>query len=207
MKIAVNRKKLGIMGGSFDPIHKGHLETAEFVYQQLGLEKIIFIPAYIAPHKIGMEYAPAEHRYQMTLLATQGNTHFAVSDIELNRKGVSYSYDTVAALHEQYGDEYDLYFIIGADSVAALDTWTKVREIMALCTFVAATRPGFAPLVDKVIEYFGELGRTRIKWLNTPEMDISSTDIRQRVQENCSIRGLVPLAVEEYIHQKGLYRP
>ena len=90
--------------------------------------------------------------------------------------------------------------------MAELDTWTKVREIMDLCTFVAATRPGFAPEVQKVIEYFGELGRTKIKWLNTPEMDISSTDIRQRVQDNCSIKGLVPATVEEYIHQKGLYR-
>ncbi|MGE4588352.1 MAG: nicotinate-nucleotide adenylyltransferase [Acidaminococcaceae bacterium] len=206
MGIAVNRKRIGIIGGSFDPIHKGHLETAEFVYQQLGLEKIIFIPAYIAPHKIGMEYALAEHRYQMTLLAIQDNPHFCVSDIELKRKGVSYTYDTIAALHEYYGDGYELYFIIGADSVAELDTWIKVREIMALCTFVAATRPGFAPEVKKVIEYFGELGRTKIKWLNTPEMDISSTDIRQRVQDNCSITGLVPAQVEEYIHQKGLYR-
>ena len=206
MEIAVNRKKIGIIGGSFDPIHNGHLETAEFVYQQLELEKMIFIPAYIAPHKIGMEYAPAEHRYQMTLLAIQENPHFCVSDIELKRKGVSYTYDTVKALHEYYGDEYDLYFIIGADSVAELDTWTKVREIMGLCTFVAATRPGFAPEVQKVIEHFGELGRTKIKWLNTPEMDISSTDIRQRVQDHCSINGLVPAPVEEYIHQKGLYR-
>ncbi len=206
MEIAVNRKKIGIIGGSFDPIHNGHLKTAEFVYQQLGLEKMIFIPAFIAPHKIGMEYAPAEHRYQMTLLATQGNPHFCVSDIELKRKGVSYTYDTIAALHGYYGDGYDLYFIIGADSVAELDTWTKVREIMGLCTFVAATRPGFAPEVQKVIEYFGELGKTKIKWLNTPEMDISSTDIRQRVQDNCSINGLVPAEVEEYIYQKGLYR-
>lgn len=206
MEIAVNRKKIGIIGGSFDPIHNGHLKTAEFVYQQLGLEKMIFIPAFIAPHKIGMEYAPAEHRYQMTLLATQDNPHFCVSDIELKRKGVSYTYDTIAALHEYYGDGYDLYFIIGADSVAELDTWTKVREIMGLCSFVAATRPGFAPEVQKVIKYFGELGKTKIKWLNTPEMDISSTDIRQRVQDNCSINGLVPAEVEEYIYQKGLYR-
>lgn len=206
MKIAVNRKKLGIMGGTFDPIHNGHMETAEFVYQQMGLEKVVFIPANIAPHKIGMEFAEAEHRYQMTVLATQDSSHFSVSDIEIRRKGVSYTYDTVATLKEQYGAEYELYFIIGADSVAKLDTWTKVRDIMGLCTFVAATRPGFAPTVDKVIEYFGELGRTRIQWLNTPGMDISATDIRQRVREKRSIKGLVPVAVEQYIYQKGLYR-
>jgi len=206
MKIAVNRKKLGIMGGSFDPIHNGHLKTAEIVYQQLGLEKIIFIPAYIAPHKIGMEYAPAEHRYQMTVLATKSNPNFEVSDIELMRKGVSYTYDTVASLYERYSDEYDLYFIIGADSLAALDTWNRVCDIMRLCTFVAATRPGFEPMIDKLIGYFGELVRTKVKWLETPKMDVSSTDIRQRVHDNSSIKGLVPPAVEEYIREKGLYR-
>ena len=206
MKIAVNHKKLGIMGGTFDPIHNGHMETAEFVYQQMGLEKVVFIPANIAPHKIGMEFAAAEHRYQMTVLATQDSPHFCVSDMEIRRKGISYTYDTVATLKEKYGTEYDLYFIIGADSVAKLDTWTKVRDIMGICTFVAATRPGFVTTVDKVIEYFGELGKTRIQWLNTPGLDISATDIRQRVREKRSIKGLVPVAVEQYIYQEGLYR-
>lgn len=206
MKTTVNHKKLGIMGGTFDPIHNGHMKTAEFVFRQLELEKIIFIPANIAPHKIGMEFAPAADRLAMTTLAVEGNQHFSVSDMELTRNGISYTYDTVKALKEYYGEDYELFFIIGADSVVGLDTWIKVREIMQLCKFVAATRPGFAPTVDKVIEYFGDLGRTRIQWLNTPEMDISSTNIRQRIRLGQSISGLVPKRVEQYIYQKGLYR-
>lgn len=205
MKIAVERKRLGIIGGSFDPIHNGHLETAEVVYEKLGLAKIIFIPAYIAPHKVGMEFACAEDRYNMTELAIRHNKHFSVSDMELKRQGISYTYDTVLSLQQEYGHLYDLYFIIGADSVPELDTWHNVREIMELCTFVAATRPGFVPMVEKVIKHFGDLGKNRIKWMDTPELDISSTDIRHRIQTGTSIKGLVPVEVAEYIYQKGLY--
>lgn len=205
-EIAANHKKVGLMGGSFDPVHYGHLNLAEIVYRKLELETIIFIPTFIAPHKIGREYASAEHRYRMTLLATSDNPAFTVSDIEIRREGISYTYDTVAALKEEYGHGHDLFFIIGADSLADLDTWSKVPEMLELCTFVAATRPGFEPMVDKITEQFGELGKTRIKWLQTPKMDISSTDIRQRVKQQRPITGLVPAAVEEYIYQEGLYR-
>lgn len=202
----MNRKKLGIMGGTFDPIHNGHLATVEFVRKKLGLEKVLFIPAYVAPHKIGGEFAPAEDRYKMTALAIEGNIHFELSDMELRREGVSYTYDTLVALKQQYEDEYELFFIIGADSVVALDSWHRVREIMQICTFVAATRPGFAPMVDNVIETFGALGSKSILWVDTPEVDISSTEIRERIKQGQSIKGLVPQAVAEYIRQKDLYR-
>jgi nicotinate-nucleotide adenylyltransferase len=202
----MNRKKLGIMGGTFDPIHNGHLATVEFVRKKLGLEKVLFIPAYVAPHKIGGEFAPADERYKMTELAINSNPYLELSDMELRRQGVSYTYDTVVALQEQYGSEYELFFIIGADSVAELASWHRVREIMQVCTFVAATRPGFALTVDKVIETFGDLGEKRILWVDTPEVDISSTEIRERVKKGHSIKELVPKAVAEYIQQKDLYR-
>jgi len=202
----MNRKKLGIMGGTFDPIHNGHLATVEFVRKKLGLEKVLFIPAYVAPHKIGGEFAPVDDRYKMTELAITSNPYLELSDIELRRQGVSYTYDTVVALQEQYGSEYELFFIIGADSVAELASWHRVREIMQVCTFVAATRPGFALTVDKVIETFGDLGEKRILWVDTPEVDISSTEIRERVKKGHSIKELVPKAVAEYIQQKDLYR-
>ena len=202
----MNRKKLGIMGGTFDPIHNGHLATVEFVRRKLGIEKVLFIPAYVAPHKIGGEFAPVQDRYKMTKLAIAGNPYWELSDIELRREGVSYTYDTVVALKEQYGKEYELFFIIGADSVAELASWHRVREIMQVCTFVAATRPGFALTVDKVIETFGELGKKRILWVDTPEVDISSTEIRERVKIGHPINELVPQAVAEYIQQKDLYR-
>lgn len=110
-------KKLGIMGGTFDPVHLGHLQTAKFIYEHLGLEKIIFVPAFIAPHKVGLEFAPAADRYRMTELATEPYPYFEVTDIELQRSGVSYTYDTVMELKARY-PEYELYFIIGADAVA-----------------------------------------------------------------------------------------
>lgn len=202
----MNRKKLGIMGGTFDPIHNGHLATVEFVRRKLGLEKVLFIPAYVAPHKIGGEFAPAHDRYQMTELAIKDNGYLELSDMELRREGVSYTYDTLVALKKQYEKEYELFFIIGADSVVALDSWHRVREIMEMCTFVAATRPGFAPVVENVIEDFGRLGSTSILWVDTPEVDISSTEIRERVKLGHSIKELVPQAVAEYIRQKDLYR-
>lgn len=116
-------KKLGIMGGTFDPVHLGHLQTAKFIYEHLGLEKIIFVPAFIAPHKVGLEFAPAADRYRMTELATEPYPYFEVTDIELQRSGVSYTYDTVMELKACY-PEYGLYFIIGADAVPMLNTCT-----------------------------------------------------------------------------------
>lgn len=202
----MNRKKLGIMGGTFDPIHNGHLATVEFVRKKLGLEKVLFVPAYVAPHKIGGAFSPAQDRYNMTALAIKENAYLQLSDIELRREGVSYTYDTLIALRKKYGKEYELFFIVGADSVVALDSWHRVREIMQVCTFVAATRPGFAPTVDKVIEDFGELGSKSILWVDTPEVNISSTEIRERVKNGYSIKELVPEAVAEYIRQKDLYR-
>ncbi len=202
----MNRKKLGIMGGTFDPIHNGHLATVEFVRKQLGLEKVLFVPAYVAPHKIGGEFSPAQDRYKMTALAIKDNVYLELSDIELRREGVSYTYDTLVALKQQYGNEYELFFIIGADSVVALDSWHRVREIMQICTFVAATRPGFAPVVENVIADFGTLGTKSILWVDTPEVNISSTEIRERVKHGYSINELVPKAVAEYIQQKDLYR-
>ena len=112
-------KKLGILGGTFDPIHTGHIKSAQAVYEQLGLEKVLFIPAYIPPHKLDQEFAHAADRYNMTVLATEPYTYFDVSDIELKRSGVSYTIDTMTELKKLY-PEYELYFIIGADSVPQL---------------------------------------------------------------------------------------
>ena len=132
-------KKLGIIGGSFDPVHKGHLSSAEFVYRTLNLDKVIFVPAFIAPHKIGLEFAPAADRYRMTELAVQDYPYFDVSDVELKRSGISYTYDTVLELKKQYPG-YELYFIVGADSVPQLNTWNHIYELLNEVTFVAVAR-------------------------------------------------------------------
>lgn len=201
----MNSKGLGILGGTFDPIHLGHLHMAEAVYASLELEKIIFIPAFVPPHKIGLDYAPAADRYAMTKLAVEAYPHFSVSDMELKRNGVSYTIDTLRELHAQQPDKH-LYFIIGADSVVQLHTWNSIYEMLDLATFVAAGRPGYAGVRDEVVRNLGAEAAKKIILLHTPEYDISSTVIRSRIREKASLDGLVPQAVEQYIYEHGLYK-
>lgn len=197
-------KGLGILGGTFDPIHSGHLHLAEAVYKEMQLEQIVFIPAFVPPHKLGQDYAPAADRYAMTKLAVEPYPHFTVSDLELRRSGVSYTVDTVRELHALYPDT-SLYFIIGADSVPQLHTWHHIRELLQLTTFVAAGRPGYEGVMAQVVQNLGPEAEQKIILLHTPEYDISSTDIRTRIRSSQSLEGLVPLAVEQYIYQHGLY--
>ena len=185
-------KKLGIIGGSFDPIHIGHLNSAEFVYKALGLDKVLFVPAYIAPHKIGMEFV-------------EGCPYFEVSDVELKRSGISYTYDTVLELKKQYPG-YELYFIVGADSVPQLSTWHNIYGLLHEVTFVAVARPGYDKAFAKAREDFGGLGEEKILLLKMPELAVSSTDIRERVKNGAPVDGMVPEAVRDYILEKGLYR-
>lgn len=198
-------KGLGILGGTFDPIHIGHLRIAEAVYERIALEQIIFIPAFVPPHKVGQDYAPAEHRYAMTELAVKPYPHFTVSDMELRRSGVSYTIDTLRELRQIYPDK-ELYFIIGADSVAQLHTWNSINEMLQLATFVAAGRPGYEGVMEEVVHHLGAAAAERIMLLHTPEYDISSTEIRTRLHEGASLAGLVPRAVEQYIVAHNLYQ-
>ena len=199
------RKGLGILGGTFDPVHMGHLHMAEAVYERMQLEQIMFIPAYVAPHKVGLDFAPAEERFRMTQLAVEPYSQFIVSDIELRRSGVSYTIDTVRELSQIYADR-ELYFIIGADSVVQLHTWNNIYDLLELATFVAAGRPGYEGVMEQVVATLGAEAAKRIVLLDTPEYDISSTDIRTRIRSGQSLAGLVPSVVEEYIHSHGLYK-
>lgn len=198
-------KKIGIIGGSYDPIHNGHLQSAEFVYRELGLDKVIFIPAYIAPHKVGMEYASAVHRYKMTELAVRDYPYFTVSDIELRRSGISYTYDTIMQLKKEHPDS-EIYFIVGADSVPQFNTWHRIYELLEEVTFAAVARPGYSEAFNEAIEEYGELGKKKIMLLNMPEIAVSSTEIRERVKAGLSIDGMLPDGVKEYILANGLYR-
>lgn len=197
-------KKLGILGGTFDPIHTGHICSAQAVYEQLDLEKVLFIPAYIPPHKMGQEFAHAADRYNMTVLATEAYPYFDVSDIELKRSGVSYTIDTMIELKELYPD-YELYFIIGADSVPQLHTWDRIYDLFDIVTFAAAYRPGYSNVIETACEQLGNIAREKIVLLDTPEYAVSSTEIRKRIREGKSLKGLVPEAVEEYIKKNQLY--
>lgn len=200
----MNTKGLGIMGGTFDPIHIGHLQIACAVSQRLGLEQVMFIPAYIPPHKLGMDFAPAEDRYAMTELAIASYEGFIVSDMEMKRSGVSYTIDTVRQLAKEHPEE-QLYFIIGADSVAQLHTWHNIQELLELAIFVAAGRPGYDGVMEKAESHLGAIARKRIILLDTTEYDVSSTEIRSRIKAGQPLTGLVTTEVEEYIYEHSLY--
>ena len=200
------RQKIGLMGGTFDPIHTGHLVLAEDVRDEFGLDLVLFMPAANPPHKGGHGVASAEARYQMTLLGAAGNPYFAVSRRELDRKGPSYSLLTVTELQEKYGAAAELYFITGSDAINELDTWYHVDELLARCTFIVSEREGVPLNWGRLSTRFGALAERRIRRLSTPALEISSTDIRARVARGASIRYLVPDAVADYIYREGLYR-
>lgn len=186
--------KIGILGGTFNPIHIGHLIIAEEAREKLGLERIIFVPAYLPPHKDNSDIAPAHHRLNMAKLAIKGNKYFLVSDMEIKRDGRSYTIDTIKEFKKIYPDE-DLYFIIGSDLLTYLDEWKDLSEIIKMVKFVAATRPGY-PLKNLP---------SYISTVDIRAVDISGFEIRNCVKEHKSFRYLVPDAVYKYILKKRLY--
>jgi len=190
--------KLGILGGTFDPVHTGHLIIAECARELLGLEKVFFVPAGNPPHR-QPPVAPAEHRCRMVGLAIEGNPVFAVSDIEVKRKGPSYTYDTVCALLEREGPQAELTLIVGADAFQELASWYKIKELAGLVTFAVAGREGAETPPDLP-------GKVRIQRLKNGFFPVSSREIRSRIKSGRSIRYLVPDPVREYINRNRLYR-
>ena len=202
----MKRKKIGIMGGTFDPLHNGHLAIARIVKEKLALDEVVFIPDNIPPHKLEKHWSSAQDRYKMTELGIYGQKGFAISDLELKRAGISYTYDTLKYLRDSYGTEDDFYFIVGADSLVQLHTWHKAKELIKLCTFVAVTRPGFVTEMAVTLGEFKNKGIENVVVVETPEFPVSSTEIRKLVREGKPIAELVPKAVAEYIRQTDLYR-
>jgi len=203
-------KKIGIMGGTFNPIHHGHLVTAQEALSQFKLDMVIFIPTGDPPHKIENEVASAEDRYIMTVIATSSNSNFFVSRMEIDRKGKSYTIDTVRQLKKIYGSSSLLYFITGADAILEILTWKNTGEIVSLCKFIAATRPGYnlSRIEDLRKRLFGNTGAdgNKIYIMEIPALSISSTDIRSRVKHNRPIDYLLPEGVSNYILKHGLYK-
>ena len=187
--------RIGILGGTFNPIHTGHLILAEETREKIGLEKVIFVPAYLPPHKDDSDIVQAEHRLTMVKLAIRGNPDFEVSDLEIKRDGRSYTIDTLKELKVIYPRE-ELYFIIGSDLLEYLDEWKDLDEIIKLVKFIVATRPGYA--LDKI--------PSRITTIPIRAVDISGFEIRKAIRENKSFRYLVPQAVYDYIKKERLYR-
>ena len=186
--------KIGILGGTFNPIHIGHLILAEEAREKLGLDKVIFVPTYLPPHKDNSNIAAAASRLEMVRLAIKGNKQLAVSDIEIKRNGRSYTIDTIKEFKKAYPEE-SLYFIIGSDLLTYLNEWKDLNDIISMVKFVAATRPGY-PL-EKIPSYISTVAIRAV--------DISGFEIRQCVRENKSFRYLVPDAVYKYILKKKLY--
>lgn len=203
-ELAVGKKRVGIFGGTFDPIHMGHLIVAETIMDEFHLDKVVFIPAAVPPHKLDKQISPAKHRYMMTMLATCSNPRFQVSDMEMHRQGPSYSRDTLAQLIKEHGSDTEFYFIVGADSVENLHTWNRIDELLTMCHFIGASRPGCMPDMEKIAQRFGPLAE-KIHCLETPELEISSTEIRHRVGQKRTIRYIVPETVEQYIYKEKLY--
>jgi nicotinate-nucleotide adenylyltransferase len=201
--------RIGLYGGSFDPIHNGHLIIARAVAASLRLDRVILLPSAYPPNKPARRLAPANHRREMVRLAIDGDPLFEQSDFDLNRPGPSYTVDTVAHFRDQFGPDAALFWIIGADSLAELTTWRNLPRILDLCDIVTAARSTAVPADwDRLRELLGEARTDRLRShvLDTPIMAVSSTDIRRRVAAGLSIGDLVPEAVACYITQNTFYR-
>jgi nicotinate-nucleotide adenylyltransferase len=198
--------RIGIMGGTFDPVHFGHLVTAEEALVQFNLDKVVFMPTGRPVRKTHLHLSPAEDRYLMTVIATASNPDFEVSRMEIDRPGPTYTADTIVAMSELYGRRAELFFISGADAVREILTWKNADSFAGLCTFIAATRPGFEADLGAGGGPGGGVPLPAVESMEVPALAISSSDIRARVASQRPIRYLLPEAVAAYIEKNGLYR-
>lgn len=192
------QRKIGVMGGTFDPIHHGHLVAASEVADRFGLDEVIFVPTGQPWQKVERAVSRAEDRYLMTVVATASNPRFTVSRVDIDRNGPTYTADTLADLHRELPDAA-LFFITGADALSQILSWHKVEELFELAHFVGVTRPGYE-LADE------HLPDGAVTLVEVPAMAISSTDCRRRVVEGHPVWYLVPDGVVQYISKRGLYR-
>ena len=197
--------KLGILGGTFDPVHNGHLALAEEAMQALWLDELLFIPAPAPPHKNGRVLTPFAQRYEMVRLAISGRAYFKLSDLEARRQGQSYTYDTLKVLKEQMPDR-ELFFLTGADALEGFTHWYRWQEILDLCTLVVTSRPGIDFQVPEELESEAARRQNGFLLLEKEEVDISATELRQAIADGSPWQQWVPKAVAEYIQTNHLYR-
>ncbi len=201
-------KRIGIMGGSFDPVHMGHLVIAQDAAERLELSEVVFVPAAIPPHKQHIQQVDAEHRLNMLKLAVEQDLRFSVSEIELQRGGVSYTIETVRALQAERPD-VEWVLIVGGDTLVDLHNWYKIDELLELCEVASFLRPGddsLAAVSEKIMLSDAQRECLLGNVIDAHLIEISSTEIRMRIAEGLSIRYLVPPEVEMYIFEHGLYR-
>jgi len=198
--------RVGVLGGTLDPVHLGHLVIAEEARQRLALDRVIFVPAGKPWLKEHGPVAPPQHRLQMVRLAVERNPFFSCSPVEIERRGVSYTVDTLEELRRELPSGTELFLILGSDWLHGFHRWRRPERIMELATLVAVARPGCQRVPGQAMEAVAPGASERVVLLEGPLVDISSTEIRRRVAEGLSIRHLVPPEVEDYITRHGLYR-
>lgn len=199
-------KKIGIIGGTFDPVHYGHLILAEQARVEASLDQVIFMPAKVQPFKLNSQIADGGHRFAMLSEAISGNPYFSVSRRELDSPEISYTIKTLRYLREKHGPDTELYFIIGTDAFLSMEKWYAAEEILRGYSFVIGTRPGYKEqelkqLLERIRSRYG----TEAVEINNSEVEISSTDIKKRILTGKSIKYLLPEGVEAYIYQHKLY--
>jgi nicotinate-nucleotide adenylyltransferase len=218
--------KLGLLGGSFNPVHNGHLAIARQTREALGLDQILFIPSSHPPHKPNGSLASAQDRYEMVRLAIASDSSFAISDVEISRPGKSYSIDTVRLLQQKYGAQTQLFFLIGLDAFLDFPSWRDPLTLLELCPFVVLSRPGLSfrslstvpllPLIPypsladldagRISRIEAPLGKQRLTCLKLPPCAVSASDIRSRIRQGLPVANLLPPSVESYILQHHLYQ-
>ena len=196
--------RVGVFGGTFDPIHIGHLVAAEETRVQLKLERVVFVPAGLPPHKLANHISPVEHRLAMVQLAIASNPYFTVSRVDIDRFGPCYTVETMELLRDEWGPGVELYFIMGSDSLADILTWYKPERLIRLCRLAVVKRPGYDVDIKELDRLLPGIA-SRVQFINSPLIDVASCDIRRRVREGLSIKYQVPEAVERYIYEHGVY--
>ena len=201
-----SREKIGILGGTFDPVHLGHLIIAEEVRSNLGLDKILFVPAGVPWMRENEGVSAGKHRLNMVDLAVKSNPHFQSSSIEIDRQGVTYTADTLETLREDLDHEVELSFIMGMDVLEKFHLWKSPETVVELCSLVIVNRPGNQAVdVNEVVKKYPEAA-AKLRIINVPRMEISSSEIRERVRQEKSLKYLVSEEVIEYIDQNNLYK-
>ena len=198
--------RVGVLGGTFDPPHYGHLAAAEECRVALRLEVVLFMPAGQPPHKRGRPISPADDRVRMVELAIESNPHFELSRIDVDRIGPSYSVAALDQLHRELGPEAQLWFVMGADSLADILTWREPARLLRLARVAAVNRPGAPDPAPERLESALPGARARIDVVEIPDLAISATDLRARVVAGRPIKYQLPEAVEQYVRERGLYR-
>jgi nicotinate-nucleotide adenylyltransferase len=202
--MASGGRRLGVMGGTFDPIHNGHLVAASEVADRFDLDEVVFVPTGEPWQKAGRHVTPAEDRYLMTVIATASNPRFSVSRVDIDRGGRTYTSDTLRDLRALYPDS-ELYFITGADALASILSWQDAEELFSLARFIGVSRPGYVLDGGHVTAAVKSLASDALTLLEVPALAISSTDCRQRASQHRTIWYLVPDGVVQYVAKRNLY--